>query len=99
MLTLFDAPRCPYYALRRGEPGAARTFADALEALDRTLSRSSYLGGADFGLADVAYVPWVIRARDLLGVSLAPYRHLDAWLARLAERPSVAAELAVVAAL
>jgi glutathione S-transferase len=41
----------------------------------------------------------VIRARDLLGVSYAPYPHVDAWLARLAERPSVAAEVAVVAAL
>jgi glutathione S-transferase len=89
----------PYYALRRGQEGAAAAFADALAALDATLEGTPFLTGASFGLADVAYVPWVIRARDLLGVSLAPYPHLDAWLALLAERPSVAAEIAVVAEL
>ena len=89
----------PYYALRRGQEGAEAVFADALAALDATLEGTPFLTGVAFGLADVAYVPWVIRARDLLGVSFAPYPHLDAWLARLAERPSVAAEIAVVAAL
>ena len=43
------------------------------------------------------YVPWVIRARDLLGVSLEPYPHVEDWLARLAERPSIAAEIDLVA--
>ena len=47
--------------------------------------------------SDVAYVPWVIRARDLLGVEL-PGR-IAAWLAELEQLPSVAAEIAVVAAL
>jgi glutathione S-transferase len=89
----------PYYALRRGQEGAEAAFADALAALDATLEGTPFLTGATFGLADVAYVPWVIRARDLLGVSLAPYPHLDAWLTLLAERPSVAAEIAVVAGL
>ena len=89
----------PYYALRRGQEGAEAAFADALAALDATLAGTPFLTGAAFGLADVAYVPWVIRARDLLGVSLGPYPHLDAWLARLVERPSVAAEVAVVASL
>ncbi len=89
----------PYYALRRGLEGAEATFADALVALDTTLAGRPYLTGAAFGLADAAYVPWVIRARDLLGVPLEPYPHVDAWLARLAERPSVAAEIDVVAAL
>ena len=89
----------PYYALRRGEPGAELEFANALASLEATLAQAPYLTGPAFGLADVAYVPWVIRARDLLGVSLTPYTHVDAWLARLAERPSVAAEVAVVAEL
>ena len=52
-----------------------------------------------FGLADIALVPWVIRARDMLGVSLEPYPHLYGWLERSRERPSVAAEIAVVAGL
>ena len=89
----------PYYALRRGQEGAEAAFAEALESLDATLAGTPYLTGATFGLADVAYAPWVIRARDLLGVSLTPYRRAGAWLASLEERPSVAAEIAVVSAL
>lgn len=89
----------PYYALRTGQPGAELEFATALGVLDEMLAKVPYLTGAAFGLADAAYVPWLIRARDLLEVSFAPYPHVDAWLARLAERPSVAAEVAVVAAL
>jgi len=89
----------PYYALRRGQTGAEIEFAEALAALDATLADDPYLTGQAFGLADVAYVPWVIRARDLLGVSLTATAHVDAWLARLVERPSVAAEVALVAGL
>jgi glutathione S-transferase len=86
----------PYYALRRGEPGAEAEFGEALAVLDATLAATPYLTGTAFGLADVAYVPWLIRARDLLGVSLEPYAHVDAWLVRLAERSSIAAEIAIV---
>jgi glutathione S-transferase len=86
----------PYYALRRREDGAEAAFAHALADLDRVLAEQPFLTGGTFGLADVAYVPWVIRARDNLAVSTAPYRHVEAWLAVLEERPSVAAEVEVV---
>ena len=89
----------PYYALRRQQDGAEEAFAAALADLDATLADAPFLTGAAFGLADIALVPWVIRARDMLGVSLEPYPHVDGWLARLAERPSIAAEIAVVAGL
>ena len=58
-----------------------------------------YLTGSQFGLADIAYVPWVLRARDLLGVSLEPYPSLLDWVARVSERASIQAEIEVVAAL
>ena len=58
-----------------------------------------WLSGRDFGLADVAYVPWVARARGLLGISLEPWPVLVDWLQRAGERPSVAAEVELVAAL
>ena len=58
-----------------------------------------YLTGRAYGLADIDYVPWVIRARDLLGVSLDEYPALAGWLERLAERPAIAAEIDIVAAL
>jgi glutathione S-transferase len=89
----------PYYALRRQQEGAEEAFAAALADLDEALAGAPFLTGAAFGLADIALVPWVIRARDMLGVSLEPYPHVDGWLGRLAERPSIAAELAIVAGL
>jgi glutathione S-transferase len=79
-----------YYALRRGEPSR---LDQRLAELDTALAGTAYLSGREFGLADAGYVPWVIRARSNLGVELEPYEALGAWLERVAERPSVAAEL------
>ena len=87
----------PTTPLRRREPGAEEKFAAALAALDATLAEIPFLTGLAFGLADIAYVPWVIRARDMLGVDLEPYEHLSAWLETLSQRPSIAAEIGVVA--
>ena len=95
----FDDFSDPYYALRRGEEGAEEAFAAEFAWLDRLLQGMPYLTGRSFGLADAAYVPWVIRARDMLGVSFEPYEALTDWLERLVERPSIAAEVGVVAAL
>jgi glutathione S-transferase len=89
----------PYYALRRGEDGAAARFDAQLARLDTTLVRLPWLGGREYGLADIAYVPWVLRARDMLDVSLEPFPALSDWLERLLDRPAVAAEAQVVAAL
>jgi glutathione S-transferase len=89
----------PYYALRRGEEGAAERLDEQLATLEAALDRQPWLTGAAYGLADIAYVPWVLRARDLLGVDLGPFPALRTWLGRLEERPAVASEAAVVAAL
>ena len=69
-----------------------------LTKLENVLAARPYLGGADFSLADVGYVPWIIRAEGRTDVDLGPYQHLQAWLARLAERRSIAAELELVGA-
>jgi glutathione S-transferase len=89
----------PYYALRRGEEGAAGRLDAELGKLDSALTASPWLGGAEYGLADIAYAPWVLRARDMLGVSLDGFPAVAAWLGRLLERPSIAMEADVVAAL
>jgi glutathione S-transferase len=95
----FDDFSKPYYALRRGEAGAGERFDEELAALDHLLGATEWLSGDAFGLADIAYLPWVLRARDLLEVSLAGHARVARWVERASERPSVAAELEVLAAL
>jgi glutathione S-transferase len=95
----FDRLGDPYYALRRGERGAQEKLHRALGELDQTLEERPYLSGREYGLADVAYVPWLLRARDSLRVSLEPFPHVVGWLERLVERPAVAAELELVGTL
>jgi glutathione S-transferase len=73
-----------YYAYRRGDENQLE---ERLAALD--LGRQAFV--------DIAYVPWVLRARDVLGLELP--EHLESWLERAVQRPSVAAELEIVSAL
>ena len=95
----FDDLGDPYYALRRGEAGAAERLTHALADLDHTLTAMPFLTGRSFGLADIAYLPWLLRLRDMMGVSLDAYPALTGWLERCCERPSVAAEVETVASL
>jgi glutathione S-transferase len=89
----------PYYAFRRGEEGAREELDAVLGRLDAMLTEQPYLGGAEYGLADIAYVPWLLRARDMLGVELDDFPALVDWLGRLEQRPAIAAEAGVVASL
>ena len=81
-----DALGDDYYAYRRGDDNA---LAQRLETLP--------VDELGWGLAAIAYLPWVIRLRDLLDVELPA--HVEAWLEERAARPSVQAELEVVTAL
>ena len=89
----------PYYALRREEDGAREQFDAVLGRFDALVAEQPYLSGAEYGLADIALVPWVLRARDMLGVELDGCPALVDWLGRLEQRPAIAAEAGVVAAL
>ena len=73
-----------YYAFRHGE-------------MNDLLGKLAALEVGQSLFADIAYVPWVIRARDMLGVEL-PER-IAAWLHELERRPSIAAEVALVRSL
>ena len=94
-----DELTVPYYHLRLGKDGARERVDEQLARLDALLAAQPYLGGAEFGLADIAYVPWLLRARDSLGVSFDAFTSLSDWLARLEQRPAIAAEAEIVAAL
>jgi stringent starvation protein A len=95
----FDELSRAYYALRRGEEGAAARLDTELAALDGLLQGQAFLSGREFGLADSSYVPWILRARDRMDVDLDRFEALSAWVRRLEQRPSIAAELDVVASL
>lgn len=95
----FDQLSRPYYALRRGDDDARDRLGAELAKLDAVLAAQPFLTGRDFGLADAAFLPWILRAGTMLGVDLDPYPALSEWVARSGERPSVAAENALLAAL
>jgi glutathione S-transferase len=94
-----DAFTKPYYALRRGEAGADALFAEQLDRLDAALEERPWLGGAEYGLADIAYAPWILRASHVMGIDFEPYPALNEWLGRLLDRPAVAEEEHVIARL
>jgi glutathione S-transferase len=95
----FDELSRAYYALRRGEDGARERLDAVLATLAAALQEQRFLSGPEFGLADIAYIPWILRARDRMDVDLERFPALSEWVGRLAERPSIAAELDVVASL
>ena len=73
-----------YYAFRRGDENA---LLDRLGAFDPPR----------YGFAAIAYLPWILRGRDMLGVELPP--HVAEWLVQVSERPAVREEIDVLAAL
>jgi len=96
----FDEFGDPYYDLYFERPaGSEERVGQALAALDRRLEGRPYLAGREYGLADIAYVPWIFRCESRLGLDLSGHRALLRWLDRLLDRPAVAAERDVVAAL
>src|ERR671923_1039003 len=88
-LRRFDRFGDEYYALRRG---AASKLDERLAELDAALEAQPYLTGRDYGLADIGYVPWILRAQERLGVDLSPFPAVAEWLERLSERAAVAAQ-------
>ena len=95
----FDDLSGPYYAVRRGDEAAGPRLDRALGRLDATLEAEPFLTGREFGLTDIAYVPWILRGQAMLGLDLEPFPALSAWVERLEQRPSIAAESSVVATL
>jgi hypothetical protein len=61
------------------------------------LDRLAAFDAPPYGFAAIAYLPWILRARDMLGVELPG--HVAGWLAEVSERPAVREELDVLAAL
>ena len=79
------------YAIERYNTEAARL----LGVMDRQLDGRDWFAG-DYSIADMALFGWT---RDLAKEAdvLAPYANVQAWFARLLERPAVQRGLAVLA--
>jgi len=73
-----------YYAFRRGDDNAL-------------LDRLGAFEPPRYGFAAIAYLPWILRARDMLGVELP--LHVAEWLDEVSEHPSIREEIDVLAAL
>jgi glutathione S-transferase len=86
----FNRVSDPYYKVRRGDESARAELDTRLGELDAVLEERPFLTGRDYGLADIAYLPWVIR------VDHSGFPAVAEWVERLAERPAVAHELELV---
>jgi GST-like protein len=88
------APEKVEYAVNRYSNEAKRLYC----VIDRRLSQSAWLGGADYSIADIATFPW-LRSWERQGIVLAEYPHLEAWFNKIAERPAVQRGVKVMAEL
>ena len=73
--------------------GALGCFVDLIDEVDAALTQSDWISGANYGLADIAVLPYVIRLdhlamSPLLDSSVRP--RLAEWYARVQARPSFA---------
>lgn len=84
-----------YYAARRGD--GREELDERLADLERTLEAQPWLTGREYGLADIGYMPWILRGLERFELELGPA--LADWLERCSARPAVAEERAVVSAL
>ena len=70
-----------------------------LGVLERRLAASPFLGGDEYGIADIASYPWAVNAggslKELLGDSLAVKPALRRWLDTVGARPAVQRGMAV----
>ena len=79
------APKGNDYSLDRYRTQARRV----LEVLEGRLSTTTWLGGAEYGIADIATWPWARLVGALLGPDAAKdYPKLTEWVTRIAERPA-----------
>ncbi len=91
----------PYYDLYWNRPGGSQELVyEQLTRLDEILTERPFLSGADYGLADIGYIPWVLRTESRLGLDFrSRYSALTRWVETLEQRPAIAAESDILAAL
>lgn len=86
------APEKIQYAVDRYTNEARRLYG----VIDKRLSQSEWLGGAEYSIADIATFPW-LRSWKNQGVVIEEYPHLKRWFDTIAERPAVQRGVKVLA--
>jgi GSH-dependent disulfide-bond oxidoreductase len=88
------APEKVEYAINRYTNETKRLYG----VIDKQLSASKYIAGADYSIADIAIFPW-LRNWANQGVVIADFPHLKLWFDKISERPAVQRGVAVLAGL
>ncbi len=90
------------YAKEKNPAAIERFRAEAdrlLGVMERRLAASPFLGGEEYGIADMASYPWAVNAggslKEFLGESLAVKPALRRWLETVGARPGVQRGMAV----
>lgn len=88
------APEKISYAIDRYTNEARRLYG----VIDKRLTRSEWLGGAEYSIADIATFPW-LRSWQNQGVVMEEYPQLKRWFDAIAARPAVQRGVKVLAEL
>lgn len=86
------APEKLPYAIERYTQEAQRLYG----VLNKRLAHATYVGGAEYSIADIAVFPW-LRSWKNQGVEMADYPHLKGWFDEVAKRPAVQRGVEVLA--
>ncbi|MDR7295199.1 GST-like protein [Pelomonas aquatica] len=86
------APEKIEYAIDRYTNEAKRLYS----VINKRLAHSTYLGGRDYSIADIAVFPW-LRSWKNQGVEMGDYPHLRGWFDEIAKRPAVQRGVEVLA--
>jgi GST-like protein len=87
------APEKIPYAIERYSNEAKRLYG----VMNKRLGASTYLGGPEYSIADIAVFPW-LRSWKNQGIDWADYPHLKGWFDEIAKRPAVMRGVEVLAA-
>ena len=78
------APEKIDYAVERYSNEARRLYG----VMNSRLARSKYIGGAEYGIADIAIFPW-LRSWKNQGIDWNDHPHLKGWFDEIGARPAV----------
>lgn len=86
----YYAPERISYAMDRYSNEANRLY----NVLDKRLAKTPYVAGDEYGIADIAILPWT-RTYDHQNVKIEDYPNVCAWREKLGARPAVIAGMKV----